>query len=77
MVGDEVGREIAPIKLHTFDYVEGGLGALGLFDRNRAVFADLIHRFGDQLADCFVAVSRDRTDLSDFAVVFDVFAQAL
>ena len=42
-----------------------GLEALGLFDRDHAVLADLLHRLGDDLADRRVAVGRDRADLGD------------
>ena len=64
-VGHEVGREIPAVELHTFDDVERGLERLGLFDRDDAVLADLVHRFSDDLADRRVAVGRDRADLRD------------
>ncbi len=66
-VGDEVGREVAAVELHALDDVEFGLEALGLFDRDDALVADLLHRLGDHLADRLVAVRRDRADLGDFA----------
>ena len=38
---------------------------LGLFDRDDAVLADLVHRLGDDLADRLVVVRRDGADLGD------------
>ena len=64
-IGDEVGREIAAVELHAFDDVERGLERLGFFDGDDAVLADLLHRFGDELADLGVAVGRDGADLRD------------
>ena len=57
-VGDEVGREVAAVELHAFDDFEFGLGGLGFFNRDDAFVADLLHRFGDHLADRLVAVGR-------------------
>ncbi len=42
-----------------------GLEALGLFDGDDAVLADLLHRLGDQVADLLVVVRRDGADLRD------------
>ena len=64
-VGDEIGREIAAVELHAFDDVELGLEALGLFDRDHALVADLLHRVGNHLADRLVAVRGDGSDLRD------------
>ena len=35
------------------------IGAFGFFDRNRAVFSNFVHCFGDQFADGVIAVGRD------------------
>ena len=64
-VGNEVRREIAAIELHAFDDFEFEVEGLALFDGDDAFRADLFHRFGDLLADDFVAVRRDRADLAD------------
>ena len=64
-VGDEVRGEVAAVELHALDDVELGLGGLGLFDRDDALVADLLHRMRDHLADRLVAVRRDRADLRD------------
>ncbi len=65
-IRDEVGREIAAVELHALDRLERRLEATGLFDRDDAVLADLLHRLGDQIADLGVVVGRDRADLRDF-----------
>ena len=64
-VGNEVRREIAAVKLHTFDNLEKRVHRLGLFDGDDAVFADLVHRLGDDRADRLVAIGRNGSDLSD------------
>ena len=65
-IGDEVGREIAAIELHALDDIELRLGALGLLDGDDALIADLLHRLGNHLADCGVAIGGDGADLGDF-----------
>ena len=65
-IGDEVGREIAAVELHALDDLDVGLERLGLFDRDHALVADLLHRLGDHLADGRVAVGGDGADLGDF-----------
>ncbi len=42
-VGDEVGRDITTVKLHTLDQLVLEMGALTLLDRHDAVATDLIH----------------------------------
>ncbi len=71
-VGDEIGREIAAVELHAFDDVEFGVEALGLFDRDDALIADLLHRRRDHLADRFVAIGGNRADLGDLVVRGDL-----
>ena len=68
-IGDEVGREVAAVELHAFDDFQLGLHRLGFFDGDDAVFADLLHGFGNDVADGLVVVGRDGADLGDhFAV---------
>jgi hypothetical protein len=50
-VRHEVRREIAFVELHTFHHFQSGCDRLGLFDSDRAVFANLIHRVGNDFAD--------------------------
>ena len=64
-VGDEVGREVAAVELHAFDDFELGLGGLGFLDGDDALVADLLHRFGDHLADRLIAIAGNRADLGD------------
>ncbi len=71
-VGHEIGREIALVELHSLHHVEGGLDALGLFHRDGAVLADLVHRLGDDVADLLVPVGRDGGDLGDLLAVRDL-----
>ena len=65
-IGDEVRRQIAAVELHTVNCLQRRLEALGLFNGNDAVLADLLHRFRDQVADFGIIVRRDRADLRDF-----------
>ena len=62
-IGHEVRRQIAAIELHPFDDIERCLERLRLFDRDDAILADLLHRFGDDAADGLIVVGRDRADL--------------
>ena len=64
-VGDKVGRHVATVELHALDNLELGLHALGLFDGDDAVGANLLHRLGDEVTDGLVAVGRDGADLAD------------
>ncbi len=70
-IGDEVRRQIAAIELHTFDDFERGVGGLGFFNRDHAVFADFFHRIGDQLTNDLVVVGGNRADLGDLGLVAD------
>ena len=64
-VRHEVRREVAAIELHAFDDVERRFERAGFFNGDDAVLADLLHRFGDDLADRLVVVGRDGADLRD------------
>ena len=55
-VGHEVRAKVATIELHTFNHFEGRFHRPRLFHGDHTVFADLIHRFGDDAADGRVAV---------------------
>ena len=72
MAGGEVGAEVALIELHAFDEVEGGFGALGFFNGDHAVFANLVHGVGQQLADFGIVVGGDGANLGDLVVVLDL-----
>ena len=68
-IGDKVGREIAFVELHAFDNVEGGFDCLGFFNRYCAVFADLVHGFGNDVANFLVPVGGHGGNLPDFLAV--------
>ena len=42
-VGDHVRREVAAVKLHPLDDLDGGADGVGLLDGDDAVFAHLLH----------------------------------
>src|SRR5690606_7618638 len=65
LVVDEVRRQVTTVELHALDDVEFVVEAGTFLDGDHAFLADLVHRFGDQLADRLVAVGRDRADLGD------------
>ena len=69
-VGDEVGRDVAAVELHAVGELRLHTDALALFDGDHAVFADLLHHIGDDLADFFV-VAGDRGDGGDFVLLLD------
>jgi hypothetical protein len=50
-VGHEVGRQVAAVELHAFDDFEFGFSGLGFLDGDDAFVADLLHGFGNHLAD--------------------------
>ena len=54
-----------------FDNVEGGFDSFGFFNGDGSVFTNLIHGFGDDVADFHVPVSGDSGDLGDFLGVRD------
>ena len=66
---DEIRREVAAVELHALDDVEFVLQARAFFNRDHAFLADLLHRFGNGLADRLVGVRGDRADLRDRLVV--------
>ncbi len=76
-VGDKVGRGVATVKLHAFNHLQGGLHGLGLLHRNDALFANLVHGLGNDVANGFVVVGADGPNLSDFCLVLGGLAQLL
>ena len=65
-VGDKIRGDVAAVELHAFHHFQSGLHALGFFDGDNALFAHLVHGFGDDVADGSVVVGADGADLSDF-----------
>src|SRR6266571_1758955 len=79
-ISHKVRRQIATVELHALDDVQRGIHALGLFHRDDTVFANFLHRFGNQVTNGRVIVGRNGTHLGDFLLVlggaaelFDLF----
>ena len=74
---DEVRRQVTAIKLHALDNVEFIRQAGALFDRDNALFTDLLHGFGDDLTNFGIGVSRDTANLRDRFFIFARFRHFL
>ncbi len=68
-VGDEVGAQVAAIKLHSVDRLETGVHGLGLFDGDDAILAHNLHGMSDDVADLLVAIGRDGAHLGNRTLV--------
>ena len=55
-VGNKVGADVAAVKLHTFHYVNRGIGALGFFYGDNTFLAYLGKSLGNEFTDGFVVV---------------------
>src|SRR5215470_13754529 len=64
-IGYEIGRQVAAVELHALDHFEQRVQRFRLLDSDHAVFADFLHRLGDDPADGLIAVGRNRPDLGD------------
>ena len=64
------GEDVAAVELHALDELGLGADALGLFDGDDAVLADLLHDVGDDVADLLV-VAGDRRHLGDLLLAGD------
>ncbi len=58
-IGDEIGRKIPAVKLHSLDNVDVGLEALAFLDGDDAILADALERIGHDVADLAVVVGGD------------------
>ena len=76
-IGDEVGGEVASVKLHTLHHFQGGLQTLGLFHGDDPVFAHLLHGVGNEVTDLLVVVGGDGGHLGDLLPVLDLPAHGL
>jgi len=56
----------ALVELHAFDEFERGFHRLAFFDGDDAVFADLFHGVGQEVADDAIVVGADCADVGDF-----------
>ena len=63
--------------MHSLDDLELGLQRLRLFNRDHAVFANLVHRFGDQLSDVAIVVGRNSGDVRQLFLALDLLRHAL
>ena len=52
----EIGREIAAVELHAVHGFQLRGHGLRFLDRDHAILADLLHRFGDHVTDGGIAV---------------------
>ena len=65
-VVDEVGRQVAAVKLHAFHDIQFVGQALAFFHGDHAFLADFVHGLGDDFTHVGVGVGGDRTHLGDF-----------
>ena len=73
-VGNKVGRDVAPVELHTLHHIYVGFGTLGLLYGDYALFLNLAHSLGNQLTNAAIVVGRDGSHLLYF---FEIFAHLL
>ena len=73
-IGDEIRAQIAAVELHALDDVEMCVRPFGFFHRDHAVFTDLVHCVGDEIAHGAVVVGGDRTDVGDVGFILYVAA---
>ena len=65
-VGDEIGREISLVELHTFNDIQSGFQSLGFFNGDGTFLTDFGHGFGNDVTDGGVSVGGDGGNLGDF-----------
>src|SRR5262245_12170129 len=73
-IGDEIGRKVAAIELHSLDDIEFGIEALSLLDGDHALIADLLHRLGNHLAYVIFTIGGNRRNLRNLLGRFDLLA---
>src|SRR5450631_3686807 len=73
-VGGEVGRDVTLVEAHALGELKLEPEGVALFDGDDAFLADLVHRFGDHLADRRVS-SRDGRRRCDLLAGLDVLRQ--
>ena len=71
-VGDHVRAHVAAVELHAFGEIELDTKGLAFFDVDHAVFADLLDRIGDHIADGTVT-GGDRRHAGDVFLAGDLF----
>ena len=68
-VGDEIGREIPLVELHTLNNIESCFNGFGFFDSDGSILANLSMASSDDLTDGRIPVSGNRCHLLDFFLV--------
>ena len=71
-IGDEVGGDVALVETHTLGEFELEAEGLALLHRDDALFADLVHRLSDELADLGIAAGRNSSSGCDLLFGLDV-----
>ena len=66
-VGNEMRRQKAAIKLHAFNNFNSCFSAAALFDGDHAVFANFQERVSQDVADGWIVVTSDSSNLLDFS----------
>src|SRR5258706_4606954 len=73
---DEIGADLATVKLHTFNVLGLEFEATALFNRNHAVLTNLVHDFGNQVTDLAI-LRRNRGDGSNLFLGVDLDSHVL
>ena len=68
-VGDEIGREVAAVELHSLDPLDLGRQALAFVNGDHAVLAHLFHGVGQHVADLRVVVGGHGAHLGDLLLL--------
>ncbi len=64
-ISDEIGADVAAVKLHTFHIFGLELECLGFFNGDDAVFANFVHHISDQGTN-LVVLGGDGGNIADF-----------
>ena len=76
-IGDEIGREIPAVELHSLHGLQGGLQPLGLLHRDDAVLPDLLHGVRDEGSNLLVIVGGNGPDLGDLLLALGLHRELL
>src|SRR5690606_6241106 len=76
-IGYKVRRDVATVKLHTFNNLNSCFSSLGFFYSDNTFTTNLRHSFGNQTTDFLVIVGRDLCNLFNLIVVITNFLSLL
>ena len=78
LIGDEVRRQVAAIKLHAFDQIDFGGDIATFFDRDDSILADLQQGIRKDLTDFRIVVAGDGSNAGNLVSVvgLDAFGHA-